>query len=125
MVVPDLIPSESLVRYREKLNEYVVKLKTCGSELNSYSKTDKSATFMRMKRDYMGNGQLLPAYNVQFGIADEYIAVVDINHYRSDMDCFIPLMQKFKQIHGFYPRYPVPDAGYGSYNNYNSVNRTV
>ena len=34
------------------------------------------------------------------------------------MDCFIPLMQKFKEIHGFYPKYPVADAGYGSYNNY-------
>ena len=36
----------------------------------------------------MGNDQLLPAYNVQVGVADEYIAVVDVNQYRSDMDCF-------------------------------------
>ena len=28
----------------------------------SYSKTDHDATFMRLKRDYMGNDQLLPAY---------------------------------------------------------------
>lgn len=28
---------------------------------------------MRIKRDYMGNDQLLPTYNVQVGIADEYI----------------------------------------------------
>ena len=73
---------------------------------------------MRMKRDYMGNDQLLPAYNVQIGVADEYIAVVDVNHYRSDMDCFEPLMEKFKSIYGFYPKYPTADAGYGSYNNY-------
>ena len=58
------------------------------------------------------------AYNVQIGVADEYIAVVDVNHYRSDMDCFIPLMEHFKQTYGFYPKYPVADAGYGSYNNY-------
>ena len=50
---------------------------------------------MRIKKDYMGNDQLLPAYNVQVGVADEYIAVVDVNQYRSDMDCFIPLMNKF------------------------------
>ena len=68
--------------------------------------------------DYMGNDQLLPAYNVQVGIADEYIAVVDVNQYRSDMDCFIPLMNKFYTTYGFYPKYPVADAGYGSYNNY-------
>lgn len=70
------------------------------------------------ERYYMGNDQLLPAYNVQIGVADEYIAVVDVNHYRSDMDCFIPLMKHFKQTYGFYPKYPVADAGYGSYNNY-------
>ena len=57
-------------------------------------------------------------YNVQIGVADEYIAVVDVNQYRSDMDCFVPLMDKFKDIYGFYPKYPVADAGYVSYNNY-------
>jgi hypothetical protein len=30
---------------------------------NSYSKTDHDATFMRMKEDHMGNGQLKPGYN--------------------------------------------------------------
>nr|WP_269142029.1 transposase [Pectinatus frisingensis] len=73
---------------------------------------------MRVKTDYMGNDQLLPAYNVQFGIADEYIAVADVNQYRSDMDCFVPLLEQFHKTYGFYPKYPVADAGYGSYNNY-------
>ena len=100
------------------MEEYVEKIKICGEERNSYSKTDYSATFMRIKKDYMGNDQLLPAYNVQVGVADEYIAVVDVNQYRSDMDCFIPLMNKFYTTYGFYPKYPVADAGYGSYNNY-------
>ena len=109
---------ELLVRYTEKLKEYVEKVTICGPDRNSYSKTDHDATFMRIKTDYMGNDQLLPAYNVQIGVADEYIAVVDVNHYRSDMDCFIPLMEQFKKIYGFYPKYPVADAGYGNYNNY-------
>ena len=73
---------------------------------------------MRMKRDYMGNDQLLPGYNIQIAVADEYIAVMDVRQYRSDMDCFIPLMEKFKSLYGFYPRYPIADAGYDSYNNY-------
>ena len=73
---------------------------------------------MRIKKNYMGNDQLLPAYNVQVGVADEYIAVVDVNQYRSDMDCFIPLMEQFNKIYGFYHKYPITDAGYGSYNNY-------
>lgn len=109
---------EKLREYADKLEEYIEKIDTCGTERNSYSKTDKSATFMRIKTDYMGNDQLLPAYNVQIGVADEYIAVVDVNHYRSDMDCFVPLMEQFRKTYGFYPKYPVADAGYGSYNNY-------
>lgn len=30
----------------------------------------------------------------------------------------ILVMERFKKIHGFYPKYPVTDAGYGSFNNY-------
>ena len=109
---------EKLIEYASKLEEYVEKIQICGEERNSYSKTDHSATFMRIKTDYMGNDQLLPAYNVQIGVADEYIAVVDVNQYRSDMDCFVPLMDKFRSYYGHYPKYPVADAGYGNYNNY-------
>lgn len=109
---------EKLKEYTEKLKEYVVKIRICGPGRNSYSKTDPDATFMRMKKDYMGNDQLLPAYNVQVGVADEYVAVVDVMQHRSDMDCFVPLMEKFHEIYGYYPKYPVADAGYGSFNNY-------
>ncbi len=109
---------EGLQKYIIKLEEYIEKVDICGMDRNSYSKTDHSATFMRVKKDYMGNDQLLPAYNVQVGVADEYIAVVDVNQYRSDMDCFIPLMEQFNKTYGFYPKYPIADAGYGSYNNY-------
>jgi len=109
---------ELLKKYTDKLKEYVEKISICGPDRNSYSKTDHSATFMRIKTDYMRNDQLLPAYNVQVGVADEYIAVVDVNHYRSDMDCFVPLMERFHSLYGFYPKYPVADEGYGSYNNY-------
>ena len=109
---------EALSEYIDKLRTYIEHISICGEERNSYSKTDHDATFMRMKRDYMGNDQLLPAYNVQIGVADEYIAVMDVQQYRSDMDCFVPLIEKFHGYYGHYPKYPVADAGYGSYNNY-------
>lgn len=109
---------EKLEEYTERLKKYSTHIKTCGETRNSYSKTDHDATFMRIKKDYMGNDQLLPAYNLQLGICDEYIAVLDVKQYASDMDCFVPLMERFKEIYGFYPEYPVADAGYGSYNNY-------
>lgn len=73
---------------------------------------------MRIKTDYMGNDQLLPAYNLQAAVCDEYIAVIDVKQYASDMECFVPLMEKFNHTYGHYPEYPVADAGYGSYNNY-------
>ena len=47
---------------------------------------------MRLKRDYMGNDQLLPAYNLQAAICDEYIAVIDVKPYASDMECFVPFL---------------------------------
>lgn len=51
-------------------------------------------------------------------ICDEYIAVFDVKQYASDMDCFQPLMEKFKGTYNKYPKYPVADAGYGNFNNY-------
>ena len=54
---------------------------------------------MRLKRDYMGNDQLLPAYNLQTAICDEYIAVIDvIKPYASDMECFVPLVEKYMKF---------------------------
>ena len=109
---------QELQGYLERLKTYAHHIEVCGDERNSYSKTDHDATFMRIKRDYMGNDQLLPAYNLQAAICDEYIAVVDVKPYASDMECFTPLMEKFNRIYGKYPKYPVADAGYGSFNNY-------
>lgn len=109
---------DKLSDYIKVLKKYAEHIKICGEERNSYSKTDHDATFMRMKKDYMGNDQLLPGFNIQLGLCDEYIAVCDVKQYASDMDCFQPLMEKFRQIYGFYPEYPVADAGYGCLNNY-------
>ena len=87
---------EELHEYLERLKSYAYHIETCGEERNSYSKTDHDATFMRLKRDYMGNDQLLPAYNLQAAICDEYIAVIDVKPYASDMECFVPLMENVK-----------------------------
>lgn len=109
---------DKLIEYTDKLKKYSEHIRICGEERNSYSKTDNGATFFRMKRDYMGNDHLLPGYNIQMGICDEYIAVFDVKQYASDMDCFQPLMEKYYQAYGKYPKYSVADAGYGSFNNY-------
>lgn len=102
----------------DRLKKYAEQIDVCGEGRSSYSKTDHDATFMRVNHDHLGNDRLLPAYNMQIGVCDEYIAVIDAQHYAADVDCFVPLMNKFRQIYGFYPKYPTADAGYGSYNNY-------
>ena len=102
----------------KKLKSYSEKIRICGDKRSSYSKTDSDATFFRFKNDHMKNGQLLPGYNFQLAICDEYIAHYDVFPYASDMDCFQPLMEGFAKRYGHYPEYPTADAGYGSYNNY-------
>ena len=103
---------------RKKLKEYAYKISVCGDSRNSYSKTDRDATFMRFKKDHMKNDQLLPGYNLQLAICDEYIAHYGVFAFASDMDCFQPLMDGFFRRYQKYPRYPLADAGYGSFNNY-------
>ena len=102
----------------KKLKSYAQKITICGEDRNSYSKTDNDATFMRFKKDHMKNDQLLPGYNLQMVTCDEMIAHYAVFAFASDMDCFQPLMDGFYRRYGFYPKYPVADAGYGSFNNY-------
>src|SRR5690554_5859637 len=109
---------ELLDEYIIKLNEYKEHLKIMGNNRNSYSKTDHDATFMRLKEDYMQNQQLKPAYNLQIGVSDEYILNIMISQERSDFNTYIPFLEKFNKMYGYFPKYPVADSGYGSLYNY-------
>lgn len=109
---------EKLEQIIGKLKEYAEKIAVCGEERNSYSKTDRDATFMRMKTDYMGNTALLPAYNWQLETAGELILCGLTSQSPSDSNCFIPLMEKHKKLYGEYPKTPVADAGYGNLKTY-------
>ncbi|TCI23942.1 IS5/IS1182 family transposase, partial [Exiguobacterium sp. SH5S4] len=57
---------------------------------NSYSKTDRDATFMRMKEDHMKNGQLKPGYNVQIATEGQYTLAYDVYPNPTDMKTLIP-----------------------------------
>lgn len=104
--------------YQNKMDGYDNHLKIMGEKRNSYSKTDKDSTFMRMKEDHMMNGQLKPGYNMQIGVSNEYIMAVELYQDRADFTTFISFLNHFDSLYGFYPLYPVADAGYGSFNNY-------
>lgn len=109
---------ESLKTYIDKLKDYSNKIEVCGDYRNSYSKTDRDATFMRMKTDYMGNTALLPAYNWQIAVADEFIVTNLTSQSPIDSKCFIDILNRYKKIFGTYPKKPVADAGYGNLDNY-------
>lgn len=86
---------------------------------NSYSKTDKDATFMRMKEDHMKNGQLKPGYNVQIGTENQFILGYSIHQRPGDTSCMKTHFEELKkQLSGKKPCNIVADAGYGSEENY-------
>lgn len=112
---------EDIAAHLEKLTEYEKYLAIIGPDRNSCAKTDPDATYMRMKEDHMRNGQLKAGYNVQIGVADEYILHVDIFQDRSDYQTFIPFLEGYYEAYGEYPKHPVADAGYGGLKNYRYV----
>ena len=85
---------------------------------NSYSKTDKDATFMRMKEDHMKNGQLKPGYNVQMGTENQFVIFYSIHQRPTDTRCFIPHLEKLASTSIPMPKTVIADAGYGSEENY-------
>ena len=108
---------EQLDSYIHRLKDYYQKLHIAGTR-NSFSKTDHDATFMRMKEDYMRNGQLKPGYNIQFGVDAEYIVWVTAGPQPTDTPTLIPFLQDFENhVHQRY-RNVIADAGYESEENY-------
>ncbi len=102
----------------QKWSKYQKDLEIMGETRNSYSKTDKDATFMRMKEDHMRNGQLKPAYNLQIAVNSEYITGLGVFSNRTDFGTLIPLLEKMKKEHGCQYEEVCADAGYESLDNY-------
>ena len=108
---------ETLEGYLSRFKEYNQKIHICG-ERNSYSKTDHDATFMRMKEDAMGNGQLKPAYNLQHGVDSEYITWLTIGPQPTDTTTLIPFLKDAEEHLKFKYTNITADAGYESEENY-------
>ncbi|WP_268892241.1 transposase [Erysipelothrix urinaevulpis] len=93
-------------------------MRICGDR-NSYSKTDHDATFMHGKEDYYSKtGIFKPYYNLQIGVSDEYILHLGVYPNPTDTKTFIPFLETYFERYKSNPKYPVADAGYGSYDNY-------
>jgi len=114
-------------QYRKQFKDFVVRKQKYQQDMviygdrNSYSKTDHDATFMRMKDDYMKNGQLKAGYNVQLATEGQYALAYDVFPNPTDTRTLIPFLDNIKERYFKLPKYIVGDAGYGSEQNYEDV----
>ncbi|MGE8207167.1 IS1182 family transposase [Heyndrickxia sp. NPDC080065] len=112
---------------RKQLMDYIVRKQNYQrdfeifGERNSYSKTDHDATFMRMKDDYMKNGQLKAGYNVQVATEGQYALAYSLFPNPTDTRTLIPFLDTIEEDYFKLPKHIVADAGYGSEQNYDDV----
>jgi transposase len=104
---------KALARYDEQ--------KEILGERNSFCKTDHDATFMRMKEDHMRNGQLKPGYNLQISTNNQFILSYSHHPNPTDTTTLVPHLEEFKRLYATMPDVVVADAGYGSEENYVSL----
>ena len=101
-----------------RLEGYESRVAEIGGGRGSLSKTDPDATFMRMKEDHMGNGQLKAAYNVQVGTQNQVVVHATLHQRPGDTACAVPHLESLRAQFGGLPHTLVADAGYGSEGNY-------
>lgn len=111
---------KELEKHRDKLREYDSRLEQTG-ERNSISKTDTDATFMRMKEDAMNNGQTKPGYNLQISTENQFVTDFALFPNPTDTLTLIPFFNSFLARYGHLPSVAVADSGYGSEENYRSM----
>lgn len=123
-------PPKKVAKELQKLQEeHLPKLKKYENDLeilgdrNSYSKTDPDATFMRMKEDHMRNGQLKPAYNPQISTENQFITHVSIHQTPGDTATLKPHLTSFEESYNKQSKEVVADAGYGSEENYEMLEK--
>ena len=108
---------KELEKHCDKLRQYDAHMDTL-QQRNSYSKTDKDATFMRMKEDAMRNGQTKPGYNLQIATENQFITDFALFPNPTDTLTMIPFLKSFSNRYGHLPSVAVADSGYGSEENY-------
>ncbi|WP_249872886.1 IS1182 family transposase, partial [Oceanobacillus saliphilus] len=111
---------KQFIDFIERKQKYQNDMEIFGDR-NSYSKTDTDATFMRMKDDYMQNGQLKAGYNVQAATEGQYVLAYDVFPNPTDTRTLIPFLDNIEENFFELPDYIVADAGYGSEQNYGDI----
>lgn len=110
---------DRLIKLSNDMKSQEEKIRICGEDRSSYSKTDNDATFMHMKYDYYNNtGVFKPGYNLQCLIKDEYVSELYISNHRTDSKTLPFILDRYTDSYNEKPNNLVADAGYGSYDNY-------
>lgn len=106
--------------YLIKLEEYEEKIRICGPNRNSYSKSDEDATQMCLKEDYYSGlgSNMHAAYNVQLVVSKGIILAVYVSQDRNDYFTLIPTLNLYHSLYEKYPKNLCADSGYGSFSNY-------
>lgn len=111
---------KQLLDFVQRKQKYQQDFEILGTR-NSYSKTDPDATFMRMKDDYMKNGQLKAGYNVQIATEGQYTLAYSLFSNPTDTKTLIPFLDEIEQHYFELPEHIVADAGYGSEQNFSDI----
>ena len=116
---------ELLSEYLKKSLEYEEKERICGSNRNSYYKTDKDSTAMCLKEDYYSGlgSNMHAAYNTQIMVANGLVTAYLVTQSRSDIKDFIPLLDVYYSFYNKYPDAICADSGYGSLENYSYLDK--
>jgi transposase len=111
---------KALVGLLEKTLDYEEKEEICGPYRNSYYKIDKDATAMALKSDYYSSlgSNMHAAYNVQVLVIKGLVFAYYVSQSRTDINDFIDVIERFVNFYGFWPKRICTDAGYGSLDNY-------
>lgn len=104
--------SELEKKHLPKLAKYEEQLRQM-PDRGSYSKTDRDATFMRMK-----NGQILPAYNVIVATENQVIVNYSVHRTAGESQHLIPHLKKLRAHARHLPDSLTSDSAYGSQENY-------
>ena len=115
----------NMYEYLKKSLEYEEKERICGPNRNSYFKTDNDATAMCLKEDYYSGlgSNMHAAYNVQLCVIYGVISSFIVTQSRHDSEDFIKILEKQYVMYGSYPDSVCADAGYGTFENYQYLNK--
>lgn len=123
------LPKKVAREIKKLQEEHLPQLEKCEKNLeilkdrNSFSKTDPDATFMRLKDDHLQSGQLKPSYNVQISTEEQFITHASIHQTAGDTTTLESHLEGFEQAYNKQSKVVVADAGYGSEENYEMLEK--